>query len=56
MIWVQAIGSLGLAAGGSASILMRPHRGLDGGWWGGVWELTYDPNVVEGGSGAEEPS
>jgi hypothetical protein len=47
-----AIGSLGLAAGGSASIPARPHRGLARGRWGGDWELTYDPNVAEGGSGA----
>jgi hypothetical protein len=47
-----AIGSLGLAAGGSASIPARPRRGLAGGRRGGNWELTYDPNVAEGGSGA----
>jgi hypothetical protein len=52
MIWGQAIGSLGLAAGGLASTLARPRRGLAGGRRGGDWELTYNPNVAEGGSGA----
>jgi hypothetical protein len=52
MIWDQAIGSLGLAGGGLASIPARPRRGLAGGRRGGDWELTYDPNVAEGGSGA----
>jgi hypothetical protein len=47
-----AIGSLGLAAGGPASIPARPRWGLAGGRWGGDWELTYDPIVAEGGSGA----
>jgi hypothetical protein len=52
MIWGQAIGSLRLAAGGSASIPARPRWGLAGGRRGGDWELTYDPNVAEDGSGA----
>jgi hypothetical protein len=30
----------------------RPRRGLAGGRRGGDWELTYDPIVAEGGSGA----